>query len=592
MNLFVKYCTQRNFWIVTGFGVFVYLILRAIWVPFTHDEIGTYFHYIQKEEFLPGYAQWDANNHLLNSLLSIVMYHIFGSDAVVLRLPNVLSFVLFFYSGWKISGFLNDKQLRSLLMIALVFSHGFTEFFALGRGYGMSMAFLLLQLWMLMEFMNGSRLRYILIFSGAGFLSVYANLTLLPLTLIQVFLFALILFFRKDKTLLVKGLILILSFVVLILPAVIFGFALNERGALYYGGDSFYNLTVQRLEFMMWGGYTWWTDALLIFSFLLIVFSFIFLILKKKTPVLPLLIPVVFFLSLLAVFAQHYVMGINYPEDRTGMYLYPLLALSFFLMLDRIPLRYFRFVSLMVLLLPVHFIMVMNVSGVTVWRYQGMPERFYSFVRSDFKGDRPFLASSQKLLGFAWTWHDHTYDPPLGPVQHYKHTDGLADYVISTPEFAHEIDFSKYHKVDEDEWTGLFLLKKKKPVTLTLITDTSHSENVRVAGDEFYGLKLIPVREMTGKTLAVQVSGMITTFDPLFYGMITWSGETSDDPGYYYEQYHMDWYRRYIHRFNVTYMMKNIPDGMDVIKIYIFNTRAQEYTVNRMNIKIYEVALD
>jgi hypothetical protein len=343
---------------------------------------------------------------------------------------------------------------------------------------------------------------------------------------------------------------------------------------------------------MMWGGYTWWSDAIIITVFLVVTGGLAFLLIRKKSSFTSVIFPVVFFLSLLSVFAQHFILGINYPEDRTGMYLFPLLALSFFFLLDRINIRYLRLISLMVLILPVHFISVMNVSGITVWRYQGMPERFYRFIRNDYRGDRPFLAASQKLLGFSWTWHDHTLDPPLGPVQHYKHTDGLADYVISTPVFAGEIDFSLYDKVDEDEWSGLFLLKKKNPVKLNLISDTVHPPGVFVKGDEFYGLQLIPADSFESKTLAVRVTGFITTYDPVFYGMITWSGGTKDDPGYYYEQYHMDWYRRYIHRFDVTYMLKKIPPGMDVIKIYMFNTRSQEYTVNTMRVETYEVELN
>lgn len=568
----------------------VYLLLRALYVPYIHDEAATFFHYIQKGEFMPGTAQWDANNHLLNSLISSVIYSWFGADVFLLRLPNVLAFILYFYAGWHLSLRIRTLWMRHALLTALLFSHGFMEFFALNRGYGMSMAFLLAAIVLAVKWTETPRIKWIAWYGLSGFLAVSANLTLLPvLYLLDVFLLLspLILSVSQKRNHLILSALVLL---VVKLPFVWFGFALSTRGALYYGGSDFFNLTVQCLETMMWGMYAWWTDTLLMTVSVIAMIVFVW----RLRPMfrhrdVALLFPFLFFASLASIFAQHFILGINYPEDRTGMYLFPLLVLAFIFILDRFPLRWLQFTGLLAVALPVHFIIHANTSYVTIWQNQGMPDRFYQFVRSDYKGDRPFLAASQKLLGFSWTFHDQSYDPVLGPVQHNGYTDGLADYVIVIPRHLPDIDLSQYTVIDTEEASGNLLLKRKIPVPLTLLYDSSHTTPVTINGDEYYDVYNTVPDTLRGKTLAVEVSGTVTSFDEVLHAIMAWTGETDDNPLYYYEQYHLDWYRRYVHRFRVTFMFKKIPDNLKILKVYIFNARKQTYRIDDMHVKVFRV---
>jgi hypothetical protein len=47
----------------------VIVIIRCITVPFAHDEVATFYYYIQSESFLPFLSHVDANGHFLNSFL-------------------------------------------------------------------------------------------------------------------------------------------------------------------------------------------------------------------------------------------------------------------------------------------------------------------------------------------------------------------------------------------------------------------------------------------------------------------------------------------------------------------------------------------
>jgi len=58
--------------IVFSLVLWIYLILRALRAPFLHDEISTFWFYINNGDFIPFAFKMDtesANNHLLNSFL-------------------------------------------------------------------------------------------------------------------------------------------------------------------------------------------------------------------------------------------------------------------------------------------------------------------------------------------------------------------------------------------------------------------------------------------------------------------------------------------------------------------------------------------
>src|SRR5690242_15215461 len=85
----------KNIYFISAFCLFVYLILRAAFVPPVHDEGSTFMHYIQRDEWQPFKAHWDANNHILNSFLSAQFFKIFGQGLIPLRLASLLFFPLF-----------------------------------------------------------------------------------------------------------------------------------------------------------------------------------------------------------------------------------------------------------------------------------------------------------------------------------------------------------------------------------------------------------------------------------------------------------------------------------------------------------------
>ncbi|MGZ3867438.1 MAG: hypothetical protein ACXVC2_13055, partial [Bacteroidia bacterium] len=82
---------------------FLIVALRSYFVPFNHDESATFFFFIQSGKYMPFYADADANNHILNSILGNFCFHLFGSSPFALRLPNLLGFLILILATRKIS---------------------------------------------------------------------------------------------------------------------------------------------------------------------------------------------------------------------------------------------------------------------------------------------------------------------------------------------------------------------------------------------------------------------------------------------------------------------------------------------------------
>jgi hypothetical protein len=132
--------------IFLGIILFLYIAHRSIYLSFVHDESQTF-------KGLAGLCNFEnsANNHLLNSILMTFSRKIIGNQEWSLRLPNVLSFLLYFMGIYFLIR--KEKKLSLILLfIGIVFLNPFLlDFFSLARGYGISLGFLSLSLLYLLK---------------------------------------------------------------------------------------------------------------------------------------------------------------------------------------------------------------------------------------------------------------------------------------------------------------------------------------------------------------------------------------------------------------------------------------------------------
>jgi len=118
--------------LLLGLIAWVMVVLKAALVPITIDEASTYLDFVQSRRFLPGLSKWEANNHLLNSFLTILSSALFGNKPFALRLPNVLMFGVFiFQANIFIQRTLQHFKSALTLSLLLFFSPLIIEFFSL-----------------------------------------------------------------------------------------------------------------------------------------------------------------------------------------------------------------------------------------------------------------------------------------------------------------------------------------------------------------------------------------------------------------------------------------------------------------------------
>ena len=178
-QLLKKKLLQLSLIVLSGSGLLVFVIYKANNLSFTHDESYTYLHYVHQGFMdIVSYKTAYTNNHILNTVLIKYCEVFFGNSEIALRLPNILAFII--YSTF--ATLLLYKHCPKLLLpcyLLLVLNPYLLDFFALARGYGLSIAFLLMSSYYLSIYFNTKQSKHVILFNVGAFLAVMSNFSLL-----------------------------------------------------------------------------------------------------------------------------------------------------------------------------------------------------------------------------------------------------------------------------------------------------------------------------------------------------------------------------------------------------------------------------
>jgi hypothetical protein len=216
----------------------LYIVLRAYKVPFIFDESYTLFNFVcmpkkwcvmlraysykvaftfneaySFQDFVLIPKNWgflslltpSANNHFLNTFLMIPFFVLFGFTEFALRLPSVLSYLIYLYAAYAISFRLKKIWLALACFLLLNLNLYLLDFFSLARGYGLAIAFMLLSYYYLLRCADknaaGANRRDIVKVLLPAALSVLANLVYLYyfLTAVTILLVCHFYLFVKDE---------------------------------------------------------------------------------------------------------------------------------------------------------------------------------------------------------------------------------------------------------------------------------------------------------------------------------------------------------------------------------------------------------
>jgi hypothetical protein len=141
-----------------------FVAARAVRVPLTYDEAAAYVRYVDTEfpsvfntSVFSIFSFEVATNHFLNTLLTKGSYLVAGSSEFVLRVPNLIGYAMYICFSCLILFATTRPAVAVAGCMLLNLNPYVLDFFAMSRGYGLSLGFLMGALFFLFRFL--ARLR-------------------------------------------------------------------------------------------------------------------------------------------------------------------------------------------------------------------------------------------------------------------------------------------------------------------------------------------------------------------------------------------------------------------------------------------------
>lgn len=334
--------------ILTGLLLLILIGKKAWLASFTHDESYTYLRFVHQNFMdIISYKVAYTNNHILNTILVKYFEMMFGNSEFVLRLPNILAFIV--YATFIV--LMVSKKSKGLLFFSFVIltcNPYLLDFFAICRGYGLSIAFMLMSIYYLINHFTSKRQNSLALFNLAAFLAFMSNFSLLNFYLSAIIVFNIItwlnLKLNEDRYTLKQFVrvnkINLIAFAVFV--AVLYEplRKISKIGLLDYGGKAGFmedtvGSLVSGLFYEQGVGPFWYTVLkwLLVIPSVAIFCLALFKLFKKDKDFLqknPDMILLNFILTgiIMSSLLQHYFLKNDFYTHRFGLFFYPLLILN------------------------------------------------------------------------------------------------------------------------------------------------------------------------------------------------------------------------------------------------------------------------
>jgi hypothetical protein len=597
---------EKKLYLLLCVMLWVYLCFRAFYIPFVHDEAGTYLGVVLSKIFLPPHAIKVANNHILNSALSIITCSLFGNSEFSLRLPNLLFALIYFYFLYKFAWLIKNRYLRWALIITMLTAHYFIEFFALCRGYGISMALLISSLWFLYKYVRDYKLYDMIILLLLLFLAVSANLTLL-ISEIIILGYLLINVVLLKSTIKKKIFHLSAAFIFGIFPLIIFSkllFYMNSDGMLFYGSDvGFLEVTVKSLLIAFFDHSNSLLIYLIVFLFILLLISIIFFLIKFSFIETLKSLYFLFFILLLGNVAASLLLNkyfsVNFPEDRVGLYFFPFFFLSLYFILDKFVSNYrVRWLLYMFcipsLIFPLQFLKDMSIEHLRFWKNDQIPLHFYQKVNSstdDYLKKYPPVVSAHKLHQLCWYYFKNKYGNDYSTLQSENFPNKDADFLIASKRTFPNM-LNDYDSIDYYDYTELYLLKRKTILKRKLIDSITNLSTGGATNNEFFDIwSSEDLSKYKNKSIYFLYKFSINSFGNPFEARTIVSVDDKFNSNLFYDFISLDWLKR---DWNGTknnlincMMVYHLPENSHRLTTYIWNIKKTTFSVNDGKCYIY-----
>lgn len=416
--------------------------LRIRNIPITFDECDSWDLIRRNLWDILLHFEGSANNHMLNTFLQKIFTGLLGDNLFALRMDNLLAQVMFLVYSAMIAGRLFKSagwQVSAFLLLNL---HPFLfEFWGLGRGYGLAIAFMAGSLYHMIAYVQREKLQALIIAAFLAALSVLSNFVMLNYYCAMVgVVMVLPMLYSKSRTgvQLAKAatVMVVMSAALYILVAVPIK-NLRDANLLFYGGEKgFVADTIGSL--VRYTLHTTNEPLILAIAYVLVAIFFIgglywIANLKDEGSRLGVALWLLLAMPVAAVITQHAVLNTKYLTDRTGMFLIVLymLHLVYWLYSLKIHALSVGLRNAVTILVVVVFMVRANVRDLEIWHTD-----IYSKIVLDRIAREARLRGKQKMCSYWITYPSIRYhaadylnymEPP-GEIAKAKCSDTTFDY--------------------------------------------------------------------------------------------------------------------------------------------------------------------
>lgn len=445
---------------IAFFLVFCYIIIRGFSLGITHDEALTY-QILSGDELI----RKTANHHWLNTFLSGLSIQLFGEKEFALRIPNIVSFLLYWIFTYKIAKhFFNNSFIQIALLFLLIGNPYVLEFFSLSRGYGISVACIMAALFYLLRGIDtySSPCNYILALLFAT-LALSANLNTINFFLVLVFLILVqLLFFHRQRSILLLGGIISFSTIILYFSLNRL-FFLKNLGELYFGSE---RITLS-IDSLLCSSFPILESCEYVFILRYILFlaliAAIILAIKNRKINHPGSISLILLGGIfIGLVLEHLIFDALYPVGRSTIYLYPLIILSilFNLELQNKNRNQIGIVGIATLFLCFN-LMSFNVNHVTTWLSDQHVKRAMLNINQDIKDNQIHSIECTWIYEPLVNYYREVYHIPVQKV----FRDGISGqsdyYLVHSTDSVGQSRIPNHHILfSHEEECDLILLKK------------------------------------------------------------------------------------------------------------------------------------
>ena len=585
---------NKLFWLLCGV-LFILIALRAFFIPFSHDEAATFFFYVQSNDYLPYQAHIYTNNHVLNSALANLCFHLGGSHRFVLRLPNVFSFLFLCLGVFKHFKYLKTVYAKVILVTFFLLTINFLDFFELCRGYGMSFAFIVLGLAYLMDYFQDKKAKSFILFSVCLQLALAANLILV--VLLTFLLFCLFVFQFKNKILFKSATIItqILNILILIFW-IKFSFFYKEHGSLDSGvGDNYWLVSFKSLMSFIFGTDALWMQIMVIVAFVCILFCTLKTFFQSPISINKLFTPKLFYTLtlvtlIIAFYLQKKLLDVNFPEDRTGVFFYLLFTLSLAFVIDSFSMKISSILSL-AFAIPslLFFVLTYNLHDFSSYFYHTIPKTIYDTLVDEFKKNGKIITiGGHRIREMDYAFLNYRGNSVLNGMDDSEQMIMNCDYYFALKS---EQPYYKYfyNEIAYDKTWDRALLKRKEKIQRTELYKMPNTpKNFKGNGEffEFFRLKdsVLKTRNCIEVEFEIKYNKVVT---PLWSNIVLQVNGKKGEQLYYrrtFSNWLADDLNGQTKRIKLT--TGPLPENTEDVVIYMWNYKLKDmdFTINEAKV--------